>query len=368
MELILVFFLIKNDFKELSNDFIIYANGKSKIKYAAWAHYNSDYYSIDLDNYSNDYEIIESKTFLRIQDWKNAPFIIVRIDSSTFDNITVLTNFHNNIISSPSINLYSHQLFCLNNNISLFFNFRLYHQFKILINNFIGKTEICLNENCKDNNKIVFSGKKTLSFLVTNIIKNISFNVLEELVLSIKLDYQIENNMINEFYFDNDIQDNVRFPIGYYLKEVEYEGADINFYFNFDKSITNNYNLNGIIITGYIVDIEYIKYLNSIKVIGHPLDKTRYSGTFDLRTNIGLIAFDKESVQNKTKDQYYYIIINYQSLTNYFSLEVNAHPKNSPSSLIPINKYISGFFDILINKTIYSQRYYIHDEKNENIT
>ena len=362
------FFLIKNDFKDLSNDFIIYANGKSKIQYSAWAHYNDDYYSIDLDNYENENEIIGSSTFLRIIDWKNTSFIIVRIISPIFDNLSVITNFHNNIISYPSIQLYSYQLFFLDSNLTFNFIYDLYYAYKILINNYEGKTEICLNDNCNENNDIIaFSGKKSLSFIVSNIINNASFNVLDDLLFSIKIDYQISNYILKEIFFDNDIQDNVNLSVGYYIKEIEYGGADINFYFNFDQNIIDNLNEEDILITGYIVKNEYINYLNSINVIAHPNDKTAFHGKFDIRTLNGLLVFDKENNDTKTKDINYFIIINSMNSLQ-CSLEVNPYSKNTSYSSISINKYISGSFDLLINKTIQSQKYYIHDNKDENNT
>ena len=361
------FFLIKNNFKELSNDFIIYCNGKSKIQYSAWAHYNDDYYSIDLDNCETENKIIDSSTYLRIIDWKNTSFIIIRIDSPMFDNLTIITNFHNNIISYPSIQLYSYQLYYLDSNITFYFNYSLYDKYNILINNYMGKAEICKNDNCNENNNIVFSGKKALSFIVSNIINNISFNVLDDLIFTIKIDYEINNDIIKELFFDNDIQDNIILSVGYYLKEIEYGGADINFYFNFDKNIDIYNENNNILITGFIVNLEYIKYLNSIRVLAHPKGETAFRGNFDMRTLNGLLVFDKEYIVNKTRNNYYFFTISSNNPLQ-CSLEVNAYSKNTSYSSIPMNKYISGSFDLLINKTIQNPKYYIHDDKNENNT
>ena len=253
-------------------------------------------------------------------------------------------------------------MYYLDSNIT-FQIYNLFYKCNILINNYIGKTEICLNDNCNDNNdKIVFSGKKALSFTVSKQNNNISFNVIDNVVFNIQINYLITNNILTELFFDTGIQNNIVLPVGYYIKEIEYGGADINFYFNFDKNTTDFYNGNYISIRGYILSYQYITYLNSRGIIAHPKDETPIDGYFDLRTNNGLIVFDKEYIANKTKNIYYYIIIGSISSLK-CSLEVNAYSKTSYSP-IPMNKYISGSFDLLINNTIQSQKYYIQDVKN----
>ena len=81
----------------------------------------------------------------------------------------------------------------------------------------------------------------------------------------------------------------------------------------------------------------------------------------------GLLVVDKEYIINKKKDNYYFFTISSINPLQ-CSLEVNVYSKNTSYSSIPMNKYISGSFDLLINKTIHSQKYYIHDDKNENNT
>ena len=360
------FFLIKNDFKELSDSFIIYGYGQETVKYTAWAHYTNDYYSIDLYNCKSEFEKKENRTYLRI-DWKNPSFIIVKIDSPKSDILSVITNFHNNIISYPSIQLYSYQIFFIDTNKTQIFplNFDLFPLYRIVINNTVGKTELCYYNNCMNNKyKTIFSEKKILSFIVSN---NITMNVIKNLVLNIKIDYQIGNYNIKELYFDYDYQDDIYYgmPIAYYLKEIEYGGADINLYFNFNTNIDFLYE-NDITIIGCIVDYQYIKYLIDNNYLYCPNNDILIYGKYDERTNNGLIIFEKEYILNKTigiSDQYYLIIINNHYYHPTFSLELIANSKNSSFDSIPINKYISGSFNLLINKEIQSQRYYIQNDE-----
>ena len=68
-------------------------------------------------------------------EWKNPSFIIIRIDSPIFDNLSIISNFHNNIISYPSIQLYSYKIFFIDTNKTQKFplNFDLYPQYRILL-------------------------------------------------------------------------------------------------------------------------------------------------------------------------------------------------------------------------------------------
>ena len=360
------FFLIKNDFKELSDPFIIYGYGQETIKYTAWAHYNNDYYSIDLNNCVSEFEKKENRTYLKIE-WKNPSFIIVRIDSPIFGKLSLITNFHNNIISYPSIQLYSYQIFFIDTNKTQIFplNFDLFPLYRIVINNTVGKTELCYNNTSIDNKyKTTFSEKKILSFIVSS---NITMNIIKNLVFNLKIDYQIGNYKIKELFFDYDYQDNIYYgmPIAYYLKEIEYGGADINLYFNFHKNINDLYE-NDIIIRGFIVDYQYIKNIIDYNYIYYPPNENVINGKYDERTNNGLIVFEKEYILNKTigiSDQYYLIIINNYNIHPSFSLELSANSKNGSYDSIPINKYISGSFNLLINNKIQSQKYYIQNDE-----
>lgn len=87
----------------------------------------------------------------------------------------------------------------------------------------------------------------------------------------------------------------------------------------------------------------------------------KFIGKYDKRTNNGLITFDEESIEEDFlgRDKYYLIIIhNSYSVNLSYSLEIHSSSKNSIQSILPINKYISGSFNLIKNKT-QSQKYYI---------
>ena len=86
-------------------------------------------------------------------------------------------------------------------------------------------------------------------------------------------------------------------------------------------------------------------------------------GMFDNRTNLGLIVFEKEE-EIKQSDNYYLIEIDKENknlnLTE-ITVDIYASSKKDDSNFsIPINKYISGSFN-LKNGQIKPQRYYIND-------
>jgi len=146
---------------------------------------------------------------------------------------------------------------------------------------------------------------------------------------------------------------------------IEFNGADINFYFKFENNFI--YNNEEIIIVGYIVDYDTIKEIYDINIF-YNINPYICSGKFDRRTYNGLILFDKESIGNdiSRKDKYYLVLV----WSNYYeyssgSFQIHSASKDSYFSPLSRNKYISGSIHLIKSK-IHSQKYYIREDKTQN--
>ena len=360
------FFLIKNTYKDLYNDLIIYAYGNKKIKYIAWIENDkNDYYSIDLDNLTKKKNITENRTFFKIYNKSNSKYIILNIQSNSSEHLTILTNYFDKKIFFPSIQIYSYQLYYLcNTTLTFNFNFNLYSKFRLFINNAAGKGEFFF-----ENKFITISGKKILSFLITKRQNNSYIYSPNEMAFNIKIDYELYNEILQELKFNNeDTKEEEKNIIGYYLKEIEYKGADINVYFDFNN-LDKRYNIKeDFIIRGYQLNYEQIKYIDSEELLLYILDSwIGIEGSYDERQNNGILVFDKENFGNIQfgMDIYYLIIIYNNAIISNFNLTMLALSKDDPKTSLPINKYISGSFD-LTKEENQSQKYYIQGDENEN--
>ena len=87
---------------------------------------------------------------------------------------------------------------------------------------------------------ILISGKKVFSFVITK--DKIIFDVFnnnkndnDPLLFNIKVVNELNNQIFEELYFNYDYKNVIKsFPKKYFLKDMENEGADINFYFDFN--------------------------------------------------------------------------------------------------------------------------------------
>ena len=85
------------------------------------------------------------------------------------------------------------------------------------------------------------------------------------------------------------------------------------------------------------------------------------NGKFDNRTDQAYIVFEKE---NNNYDNYYLIEIeNKSNILSNVTFDIYSSSKNAFPSSMPLNKYISGSFD-LKKGLIQSQKYYINDAQN----
>ena len=282
-------------------------------------------------------------------------YIIVKLNSSYLEQITIFTYNFDSLLSPPSLHIYSYQLLLLKQTKYFTYNlkFDLFEKYRIFINTTMGKGVLIQNKN-----KIRFSYNNIFSFIITNNMKKIALKSLKKyLLFQVKIDYQIDNNILKELKFDNYYEDDENsFPIGFYLKEIEYKGADINLYFDFYNE-NNYYNEKNLKIKGYIVDYEVIKYINDKDYLYENYDELEILGRYDENTNNGLLVFDKEYIQNKIKglkDKYYLILItNEDKLNTNFSLGIYINSKEGSPTSIPMNKYISGSFNLIFLLNFY---------------
>ena len=373
------FFFIDNIYKDLYNDLIIYAYGHYKVNYTAWIveKNEGDYYSINLTNLNYKNKTSEKeKNYFKISKntYYDYDFILLNIESAEEEMLTVLTNFYdNNNRFFPIIQIYSYQLIYLYNNETLNFDFKKITQklYRILINNTYGNGEITFDPVSDFMNQCdtLITGNRTLSYVITKELNSIDiYNNKEnnkkddnELLFNIKIVYELENSTLEELYSDNVYNRVIKesFPIRFFLREIKYEGFDINFYFHFNHSL----NKEDLIIRGYIVKYDLMKIISE-KNSFLPFDYGKeINGKFDNRTDQAYIVFENEN-NNSQYDNYYLIEIgNESNILSNITFDIYSSSKNAFPSSMPLNKYISGSFD-LKKGLIQSQKYYINDAQN----
>ena len=265
----------------------------------------------------------------------------------------------------PSSHIYSYQLVYLNYNEKYTFKFdsSFNNQYRFFINSTYGNGEICFDKNCTD--KSAFSGRRILSFPFKNEVKTIDIHnkYHSPLLFSVKIDYEFENKLLEEIQFNNvfkEVKNN--FPIKYIIKDKEYKGADINFYFDINNTKIKKDDL---IIKGYLINYAKIKVLDFIGPLN--LNSEEIIGKFDNRTNLGVIIFVSEIIEKYNGLDYYYLIIVNNQMNSISNIPFDIYPisKDNPDSSLIINKYVSGLFNLTknINK---SQKYYINEYNEQN--
>ena len=370
------FFLVDNIYNDLSNNLIIYANGKGTINYTACLIKDNlkDYYSLNLANLCCENVIVEKNlNFMKIESVEclNTKYILVQIQSSSEENLTVSANFYNSSIFLHSIQIYSYELVFLNSseNYTYYFEDNTNIKYRILIDNIYGQGKVTNSTDKYNFQYIISSGNRILSLPIHKNIENIRIlNPSGQLLLNIKIDNELNNPVLEELEFNNEYKGVTKLyeTKYYYLREIDYNGADVNFFFYPNSTIDNNY----LIIRGYVSDYDLIKLISEQKLIKPDFGEEIY-GKFDNRTNMGLIVFEKEKVtKNKFISDFYYLIeIESNSNLSDISMNIFASSKKESQFSIPINKYISGSFN-LTNNRMQSQEYYINEfeeENNENL-
>ena len=375
------YFLLKNDYKELYNNFSIYAYGLEEANYYnAWPINETDYYSIDIDyikeKYKNKTITRDKGGFFTLFFNENLKYVLLEIYSKQTEILEVLFNFDGNLIPSPSVDIYSYQSFYLKNNIKkdFYFDYALENKYIAIINNTSGEGYICFNQKCDYNDKkIYFSEKIILSFTISEEIKSIHCFTEKYLYFYIKIKDRIPNDVMEEVLYGSSYKNFSKIYYSnkaYYIKDLYKKGMDINFFFDFSNINNDNKEM---LIVGFISNYDDIKYidnsdsLNSL-ITEYLYNKNYIEGTYDHLTKSGLISFnnilsEEESIK---KDIYYiftFVIFNDKILE--FPVEIFIDTKNESQFILQKNKYIRGSFNLLNEETIQSKTMYIQFEKEE---
>ena len=370
------YFLLKNDYKELTNNFTIYAYGREQVmSYNSWATEQLDYYSINIDTIieTNIYNFFRNNGgYFKLNFKDKAKFVLLEINSKYEETLDVLFNFDGPLIPSPSLDIYSYQSFYLRNDIYKSFDFESIppDKYNVGINNTSGDGYICINQKCNDNDRKTFISKNIfLSFTLSEKIKSIHFYSEKNLFFSIKIKNRIPNDIMEEIYYGfsykNFTKNSNTSKAYYYIKDIYSYGVDINLFFDFDGKRIN--------ISGYLANYDDIKYIEKYEQLDNLLksyrqNKNNIKGTYDPFTKSGLIIFDNIISKNESnkEDKYYLIELSSQDNTAEFSVEIFIDSKNN--SLFPLqkNKYIRGSFNLFNTNKIQKNIYNIEFEKNHN--
>ena len=369
------YFLLKNDYKELSNNFQIYAYGEEEANYKAWYinDTNIDYYSIDINNIKK-----QNKSYDEDPIFDNIKFILIELQSKKIEILNVYFNFDGELIPSASVDIFSYQIFYLKTNTSkdYYFNLQLKEKYKIFINNIDGEGYICFNKNC-DEKKIDILEDIFLSFNILEI-KSIHFFSKRNLLFHLKTINENSNDIMDEIDYGLSYK-NITLNSGYskpfYIKYINSKGLDI--YFNFEFSRYNyivdkkNMMIMGILLTyEQITSIKSHEFLE--KILNDYYNNYNYiMGEYDYKTETGFISIDK-NYANGNQDLYFLVTFYISDRTFFFdyyefSLELLIDYKNNYQYAFQKNKYIKGHF-LLSNETIQTKKFKIKITKEEEYT
>jgi hypothetical protein len=365
------YFLLKNEYDELSNKFIIYGFRKNDVSYKLFYMNDKDYYSknLNIDELNEIQRIQKFNGFLSLDLKIKEHFILIVVEPNKEENFIFVSNFYNSSISS-FIDIYSYQLYHLSE--------KQYQQFilkenpfikyRVLINNTEGDGYICFNQTCDNtNNDIHITEQKIYSFSISN--KKCFFIFANNfLTYNIKIIHEISNEVIKELNYqynfeEIDLNKDI-FPHIYFIKDVKYNGININFFFKFKDS---NKVYNNLIIKGIELDyseISLIKEKNDIEKI----DFTNgIIGKYDNITNSGTIDLNNEIIHKETykytEDKYFMILIENINSSNFEHSrnDIYVFSKDENYILLPINKYIRNSFNLIEGKNI-TQKYFFEKE------
>ena len=365
------YFLLKNDYSDLLNKNFIYGFGEMNTFYKVSSISYIDDYSKNLnpDYLSEVKEIGSFKDYLSFDLKSKDSFVLIIIETNSTENKT----------NSPSVDIYSYQIYHLTE--KEFQQFYLYQnplkEYRILINITEGEGSICFNQTYDNNSNLIhLEEQKIYSFSISNK-TNFLLQAQNNLTFNIKIISEFSNETIkqlNYLYNSIEIDENEKnFPLIYIIKDIKYNGININFNFKFNSSNNNINAYNNLIIKGYGLDYSVILSINDkddIKLIDF---QNEVEGKYDNITNSGYIELSRKLIETKyketekyTEDIYYFIIIenitpfDFKNLTN----DIYIISKDENNILLPINKYIRNSF--LLENRIINQKYFFEKEKITN--
>jgi len=368
------YFLLKNEYQELSNNLVFFGQGQNEVSSIIYCTNISDNYSIDLENLELNKNNERSYGYIKYEGGcEDSTFALIKIISNYSDNISFVSNFYHINELNQIYDIYSYQLFYLENgaNIAFKINQDISNKYRVLLTNIGGRGYLDTDDTDDENKDIIkLEGRKqTYSFSINKEaqIKNISLFSIINLAFIIKMNYQKTQDFMDELDCQynkriiNEVNKKDNFPIIYYLKDIKYQGIDINIDFKFENDCADN---NNFIIKGGYIDYHYFKNIEKKDDVEYYLQYPFY-GIFTPIINTGLIVFDKEHNENISKkynyeDMYLFILIdkNKTSDINEFELEINAIPKNDNKTFLMENQYVQSSFN-LTNRTSKTQKYFI---------
>ena len=369
------YFLLKNKYQELSNKLIFFGQGQDEISSIIYCTNISDYYSIDFENLELNKNNNRSYGYIKYEGGcEDSMFALIKIMSNYSEKISFVSNFDHINELNQIFDIYSYQLFYLENGTNTTFNINqdISNQYRVLLTNIGGRGYLKTNDTDENKDMIKLEGRKqAYSFSINKEahIKNISLFSTINLAFIIKMNYQKTQDFMDELdcqYNKRGINEvNNSFPIIYYLKDIKYQGIDINIDFSFKNDCVNN---NDFIIKGGYIDYHFFKDIENKDKVEYYLQYPFY-GIYTPIINTGLIVFDKEQNENISKkykydDMYLFILINKNKTRdiNKFALEINAIPKNDYKTFLMENKYVKCSFNLtnMISKT---QKYFIEKSR-----
>ena len=365
------YFLMKNDYKEFNYNFFIYAYGNNEVNYNVWYidDKETDYFSIDI-NYINKYKNEKKeKGYFPVPFKNDTEFIIIEIESNLTEILNVFFNFDSELLSSPSLDIYSYQIFYLKST-SIYIYFKNYlifePQFALIMNNTSGEGHIYLDQKNGADKKIYISNDNLLFFSITNNNTYINISSESSLFISLKIKNILDNKAIEELNYGENINEQNEIK-AYYIKDIYGKGIDINFYLGFENNISDYYYF---IIDGFSLPFDEIKYIENkdLKILNRDHYKG-FSGIYDPKVKSGIIVFDTE-LENEVynKDNYFLFCYSFKDIEHipfdyFINSELFIESKANPK-IIKKNKYIRGYFTLKSNTTQYNT-YKIEIQKEE---
>ena len=377
------YFLLKNEYQELSNKLVFFGQGQDEISSVIYCINISDDYSIELENLELSKNNEREYGYIKYEGGcENSKFALIKIMSNYSENISFVSNFYHINELNQIFDIYSYQLFYLEDGTNITFNVNqnISNKYRVYINNIGGIGYLKSNDTDENKDNINLEGRTQIysfSFYNEFQIRNISLFSKRNLAFITKMNYQMTHDFMGELdcqYNKRDIVNKVnkeKFPIIYYIKDIKYEGMDINIQFTFQN---DSLNINDFIIKGGFIDYHYFQDIKSKDDVEYYLQHPFY-GIYTPIINTGLIVFEKKysedikknEIRNKYNDEYSFILIdkNKNKNINEFTFEINVIPKNDSKTFLIENKYVQSSFN-LTNNTSQTQKYFIEKSRVQN--